>query len=223
MTGIRRILIWSGWLRLSHWAITLSTFVLLTSGWLIANSPMHAETAVEYHYLAVSLLIFGMVLRIAIFIRGKPHEQLAALFPQPAEFRGIKQTLLFYLTMAKQPLPGWYAHNPLWKLIYLLLYIIILLMLFSGVMMQSHPIVMGFYLPGVHAFWADFVAGFVFLHLIALFVHDYYAKTTDMSAMINGFRIFEVETNQNTLKGTPVVVQSMDSLLKRKDDDANSE
>ena len=224
MAEIRRILIWSGWLRLSHWALALSTLVLLISGWLIANSPLQATQALEYHYLATSVLIFGLVLRIAIFVRGKPHEKLAALFPQPGEFSGIKQTTMFYLSMARRPLPHWYAHNPLWKMVYVFVYVILLLLLFSGTMMDSRELVLGFYLPGVHAFWADFIAWFVLLHVIALFVHDYFGKTTDMSAMVNGFRLFEVDSGTgDTAKGTPVVVQSMDSLLKGKYKDANSE
>jgi len=219
MTEIRRVLIWSGWLRLSHWVIALSSAALLISGWLIANSPIHATAAVEYHYLAASGLIFGLVLRAIMFFRGKPHEQLSALFPQPDEFRAIKQTLFFYLSLAKQRLPRWYAHNPLWKLVYVFVYVVLLLLLFSGWLADEYPVMLGFYLPGVHAFWADFIAWFVLFHLLGLFVHDYYAKTTDISAMINGYRLYEVEVRQESAEGTIVQVQPMASLLKKKDDD----
>jgi len=113
MTEIRRVLIWGGWLRVSHWSTALSTLVLLFSGWLIGHSPMQAEVALEYHYLAVSVLIFGLALRIALFIKGKEQERLSALFPQLSEITAIKKMLIFYLSMGKQPPPHWYAHNPL--------------------------------------------------------------------------------------------------------------
>jgi len=216
MTEIRRVLIWSGWLRASHWSIALSTLVLLFTGWLIAHSPMQAEIALEYHYLAVSVLIFGLVLRIAIFFKGKEHERLPALFPQLAEIKAIKQMLIFYLSLGKQPPPHWYAHNPLWKIIYVLWYVALLLLIVSGVWMTDKPVILGFYLPSVHSFWASIVLWFTCLHLLSLFVHDYYAKTADMSAMVNGYRLFEVETKaKEDLKGTPVVLQSMESLMNK--------
>jgi len=81
--------------------------------------------------------------------------------------------------------------------------------------MSDYAVIAGFYMPSVHAFWANIVLWFTVLHILALFVHDYYAKSTDMSAMINGYRLFEVESQEKQdLKGTPVVLQSMDSLMK---------
>jgi Ni/Fe-hydrogenase 1 B-type cytochrome subunit len=216
MAEIRRILIWSGWLRASHWAIALSTLVLLATGWLIGHSPMQADIALEYHYLAVSLLVFGLALRIVIFFRGKEHERLPALFPQAGELRQIKQVLLFYLSLGKRPLPHWYAHNPLWKVIYVLWYLALLLLIISGVLMTDKPVMLGFYLPSVHEFWAGMVLWATGLHILSQFAHDYYAKTSDVSAMINGYRVFEVENHGTQAPaGPPVVLQSMDSLIKK--------
>lgn len=218
MVEIRRILIWSGWLRTSHLAIAVSTLILLLTGWLIANSPMQAEVALEYHYLAVSVLLFGLALRIAIFFRSQPHERLAALFPRGNEIQSIKQVLLFYLSLGKRPLPHWYAHNPLWKAIYLFWYIILLILLGSGVLMNDKPVMLGFYLPSVHEFWAGILWWLTGLHVLSVLVHDYYGKTTDVSAMINGYRLFEFDkAGKQDLKGTPVVLQSLESLMKKRD------
>ena len=216
MKEIRRVLIWGGWLRVSHWSVALSTLVLIVTGWLIGYSPMQAGSALEYHYLAVSVLVFGIVLRIAIFFRGSDHERLPALFPQPSEFRAIRQTLLAYLTLGKQPLPHWYAHNPLWKIIYIMWYLALLLLIASGAIMPDTPVVAGFYLPSVHEFWATIVVWLAGLHLLALIAHDYFAKTTDISAMINGYRLFEVEGQSvSDQKGTPVAVQPLESLINK--------
>ena len=90
MKEIRRVLIWSGWLRVSHWSIALSTLILLVSGWLIEHSPMRALIALEYHYIAASILIFGLVVRVVIFIKGKEHERLAA---QALDFQKVGNNL----------------------------------------------------------------------------------------------------------------------------------
>jgi Ni/Fe-hydrogenase 1 B-type cytochrome subunit len=215
MKEIRRVLIWSGWLRVSHWSIALSTMVLLVTGWLIEHSPMRALIALEYHYIAASILIFGLVVRMVIFFKGKNHERLAGLFPEANEIKAIKQMLVFYLSMVRQPIPHWYAHNPLWKIIYIFWYIALLLLVVSGSLMEDQPLVMGFYLPSVHGFWSGIVLWMTVLHLSSLFLHDYYAKTTDVSAMINGYRLFEIEVKEKEdLRGTPVVLQSMESLMK---------
>ena len=226
MTEIRRVLVWSGWLRLSHWTLALSVLVLIATGWTIGNSPMVAADALEYHYLAASAMIFALALRVLVFIRGKPHERLSALFPQPSEFSAIKQTFIFYLSLAKQPLPNWYAHNPFWKMLYLFMYTALLLMLISGTMMVDHPVVIGFYLPSVHDFWSTVLTILVLLHLLSTFVHDYYAKSTDISAMVNGYRLFELEGSDKArpgLKTVSVELQSMQSLLGKNNNDRNNQ
>ena len=79
---IKRVLVWSGWLRLSHACVGLAVLVLLFTGWLIAESPSLAESALELHYLVSSLLIFGLVVRILLMFAGKQHERLSGLFRQ---------------------------------------------------------------------------------------------------------------------------------------------
>ena len=63
---IRRVAVWSGWLRVSHAALALSTLVLLATGWLLASSPTLAGAATDIHYLAASILIAALVLRLVI-------------------------------------------------------------------------------------------------------------------------------------------------------------
>ncbi len=216
MEELRRVLIWSGWLRVSHWAIALATMVLMITGWLIGNSPLIAETATEFHYLASSILIFGLVIRIVLMFKGHKHEKLQSLIPEPSELRQIKETILFYLSLGKRPLPNWFAHNPLWKVVYLFFYLMLILMIVSGGLINNYPVVFGFYQPSVHTFWATAIFWFVVMHLISLFVHDYYAKTTDTSAMINGYRLFSVDkASQDENNAMPVVIQSMDSLISK--------
>ena len=92
--------------------------------------------------------------------------------------------------------------------------------------MAEHPVVFGFYLPSVHAFWATVLTILVLLHLLSTFVHDYYAKTTDISAMVNGYRLFELEGTDKPrpgLKTVSVELQSMKSLLSKNNNDRNNQ
>ena len=77
---IRRILVWSGWLRLSHLLVGLSTLVLLVSGWLIEAAPSLEADAVDLHYLAAGFLVFGLALRLVLMFTGSPVERLTTRF-----------------------------------------------------------------------------------------------------------------------------------------------
>lgn len=200
---IKRVLIWRGWWRLAHAAIGLPVLVLLATGGLIAASPSLAASALDFHYLAAGVLAFGLIVRISLMVFGKPHERLAALIPGAAELSAMGKTLLFYLTLGKTGLPRWYAHNPLWKPAYLLLYPVLILLLASGSAISSTDIVLGFYLPSVHTFWAQFVLWFCVLHIISTCAHDVSNKTADVSAIINGYRLYLVDLNTATSAPAP--------------------
>jgi Ni/Fe-hydrogenase 1 B-type cytochrome subunit len=213
---IKRVLVWSGWLRLSHASIGLATLALLMTGWLIAESPSLAESALGLHYLASSLLIFGLVVRIVLLLAGKEHERLPGLFPASSELTAIAKTLRFYISLGRSPMPGWYAQNPLWKPLYLVIYLALIILAITGAAMPDTSIALGFYLPSVHTFWAQLVLWFTVLHIASVFMHDYRNQTTDISAMVNGYRLFLIEGSQAG-PGADEAIQiiSLDSLKRR--------
>ncbi|MGB5398306.1 MAG: cytochrome b/b6 domain-containing protein [Gammaproteobacteria bacterium] len=213
----KRVLIWSGWWRLSHAAIGLSVCALLATGGLIAQSPSLAASALDVHYLAAAVLSFGLIVRISLMLfSAKPHERLAGMVPTAAEFSAMGKTLLFYLTLGKAGLPRWYAHNPLWKPGYLLLYPVLVLLVLSGSAMSSTDIVLGFYLPSVHGFWAQFVLWFSVLHILSVCVHDFSNKTADVSAVINGYRLYLMDRSAARFVPEPGVQRvSLDAFSKK--------
>ncbi len=211
-----RVLVWSGWLRLGHWAVGLATMVLLLTGWLIAESPSLAESALEVHYFAAGLLLFGLIVRIALMFIGKQHERLTALIPTASERKSIADTLRFYISFGRTPLPRWYAHNPLWKLFYLLSYLVLLAQLASGALMQNYPLVAGFYLPTLHAWWAQILLWFSVLHLAAVALHDGRGGSTDISAMLNGLRLFSIDQDKSKgVEEQPVQFVTLDEIKRR--------
>ena len=76
---IRRVLVWSGWLRLVHAALALSTLGLLATGWLIAASPTLAADASFVHYLAATVLLAALLLRFFLAVAGKGAERFEQL------------------------------------------------------------------------------------------------------------------------------------------------
>lgn len=193
---LNRKRIWSGWLRVSHALVGLSTLVLLATGYLIQHSPVLGHDATDWHHIASGGVFVGLAIRVYLFMFGQPHERFNALIPQPQDGVNIWHTLRFYLLMGKAPLPRWYAHNPLWKPLYLLLYLMLFIQLGSGFLMPDQATLWGFYLPSLHAFWAEGIFWFAVLHLITSIWHDYAGAHDDVSAMIHGQRLFTLDPTQ---------------------------
>jgi Ni/Fe-hydrogenase 1 B-type cytochrome subunit len=212
---IKRVLVWSGWLRTSHACIGLAVLVLLFTGWLIAESPSLSESALELHYLASSFLIFGLVVRIVLMFTGREHERLPGLFPASSELYAMAKTFRFYISLGKSPMPGWYAQNPLWKPVYLVIYLALIVLVITGAVMPDVSLMLGFYLPSVHAFWAQLMFWFTVLHIASVVMHDYKNRTTDISAMVNGYRLFLINSNRaGSVAESTVQHISIESLRK---------
>ena len=209
------MLVWSGWLRISHACIALSSLVLLATGWLVAESPSLAASSMDIHYIAAGFLTFGLVVRMVLMAAGREHERVVSLFPSSAELSAMAGILRCYIALGRSPLPGWYAQNPLWKPVYLIVYIALIILTISGIAMTDISLVMGFYLPSVHAFWAQLVFWFSVLHIVSVLVHDYKNQTTDISAMVNGYRLFIIDSGRDgTGAADSVQIISLDSLRR---------
>lgn len=210
---IRRILVWSSSLRLAHGLIALSVLVLAASGWLIQESPSVAEAASDWHDVFSVFLILGLALRLWLLLFGKGPAHWRELLPGRSDLDRIGATLRFYVTLGKAPLPRWYAHNPLWAPLYLLILAILLLQTLTGLLMDKHPLVWMFYLPHTHAFWADVTLVFIAAHLLAVVLHDVKGTGSDVSAMLNGHRIFISEETEQAAS-VDVQIVSVDAIQK---------
>lgn len=209
---IRRVLVWSGWLRLVHGALALSTLVLLATGWLIADSPTLAADASFVHYLGASILLAALLLRFFLGVAGKGAERFEHLLPRRSEFAVIRASLLFYLSLGRAPLPNWFAHNPLWKPLYLVLYLLLAMSAFSGWIMPEIQLVGRLYVPGFHAWVADLIAGLVIAHLLCVVLQDIKGRSADISAMLSGYRFFVFERGGIDRPGTPQVSVHLDDI-----------
>jgi len=208
---IRRIAVWSKWQRIAHWLLATSTLVLMGTGWLIANTPSVAESASGVHLYAASILIFALALRLALGFFGKGAERFVHLLPVESEWPGIRASLMFYLSFGKAPLPNWYAHNPLWKPLYLLLLLLLILAVASGWLMPDRPLLAGIYLPAMHGRLADLILITIVAHVYCVILQDWKGQAADSSAMLTGYRYFVVDRSaQQTVDVSPITINLND-------------
>ena len=212
---VSQVLVWSRWLRLTHWALALSSIGLLVTGWLMTQDTAFASDAGEIHYLLSGILLPALLFRLYLLFFGKGTDHLEDCEPNAHRLSQAWQVIRFYLTLGKLPLPKWYSHNPLWGPLYLALFFILVLVSLSGLMLLND-----FYLfanlsmMDLHRLSYQAILVFTLLHLPAVFSHDLSSKSGDISAMINGYRSFEVNQETGGLKPDTQAV-SLDALMKQ--------
>ena len=199
---IHRTLVWSSKLRTAHWLLALSTLVLIATGWLIPVAPSIIDLTSDWHYLAAAVFIAALLLRLWLLLIDKQSAGIAALMPGKQALPAIGQMLRFYITLGKAPLPAWFAHNPLWAPIYLFAILIMLLLAATGMLMNGHPVLFNIYLPDLHTGLAGILSAFAIFHVITVFMHDAKGTGSDISAMVNGHRIFIVQKTDKPEAGT---------------------
>ena len=212
---IRRVAVWSGWLRLAHWALAAATLLLIATGWLIGHTPSVAEAAVDMHYLGASVLIFALGLRLFLGLAGHGAERFEHLLPRESELDAMRASLLFYLSLGKAPRPNWFAHNPVWKPLYLVWFLVLILAALSGWVMPDMPIVGRIYLPRLHVWLADLVLVLTVAHVYSVVLQDAKGQSADVSGMINGHRYFAVDRDGLVRPEVPQVSVRIDDIGKR--------
>jgi Ni/Fe-hydrogenase 1 B-type cytochrome subunit len=211
---VTRVLIWSRWLRLSHWGLGLTSLGLIATGWLMGLDTLHASVINDLHYLLSGLFLPALLLRLYLLFFGKGTDLLEDCEPNAHRLEQAWEVIRFYLTLGKLPLPKWYSHNPLWGPIYLVLFFFLVLTAASGLLLLNEiSIFAGISMLDLHFLCYGVILVFAVLHLVAVFAHDLSNKSGDISAMINGFRQFEISETE-TQKTPDVQEVSLDNLIK---------
>lgn len=222
--NIRYVLVWSGWLRLTHWIIAAGVIFQITSAWAIAHQNVDTFFWRDWHMIVGQTVLIALMLRIVLlFFSGSSH--WTSLIPTKADRIGIVQTFKFYVTLARFPLPNWYAHNPLWKLLYPLLFILLAGCLLTGIFQNAPYRVAGYAIPELHKQLAQIITLFVVVHIVTSFLHDLKGKGAFISAMINGYRYFHMENqdigNTKTSSEDSAIYIPIESIKKRTDSENN--
>ncbi len=216
LQSLQRKYIWPGPLRLGHWIMVIAVTGLLASGWLMQNVAHIFQAALDYHYIFAYALCFALGLRLYLLVSSSPSAaSWHDLIPRAQDLKKALAMLRFYVSLGRTPLPHWYAHSPLWAPIYLLLLFILLLQIITGFLIAAghHDLLVNLY--SLHDSGATFIAFFTITHIVAVFLHDLKAGSSDISGMIHGYRIFALEKPE--LPPTAHTV-SLDRLKQNKPD-----
>ncbi len=211
----RRVVVWSGRLRAAHWLIAAASLWLIGTGWLIAHSPALAQAASDYHSLGAGVLLVSLLLRLYLGFFGRDAERFEHLLPVRSEMSAIRASLIFYLSLGRAPMPNWFAHNPLWKPLYLVLLIALLLITVNGWLMPDYPLLGRVYLPTLHDWLSNLIIAMTVLHLLAVLLQDVRGRSAGISAMLNGERYFDVDRDSLVRPDIPEVSISPDDIRRR--------
>ncbi len=201
---MQRTRVWSGALRVGHWLQVLCVLVLLISGWAVSVDLVNpSQRWRDVHVTAGSVLGIALLFRIVLLFTGRaPTDRWRDCLPLARQqWRGARATLVFYLSLGRAPLPAWYGHNPFWGPLYLLLFAVLGLGVATGLLIARHeqqsllqlaatPWWLGWTLPEWHTGLALVTGGFSVAHVLSVFLHDARGTSSEISAMVNGHKIF---------------------------------
>lgn len=208
---VQRVAVWSARLRASHWLSAAAVLTLLASGWLM-NRVVPAQGALrDLHYIAGYGLLLALLWRGWLLLFGRAAERWSDLWPRGPQRPAAWHTLRFYLSLGRAPVPAWYAHNPLWGPIYLLWWLLLVALLFTGLWPDAAS-TLGMAAAYWHSLLAHAVAILVAAHVVAVFAHDLKGEGADVSAMINGYRLFRIRRAVPQVKTGRAV--SLDALMR---------
>ena len=225
-SNIQRIPVWSRSLRLIHWSMAFAVIVLIFTGWGMRADPLLAATLLDDHLMAAGLLIPAFILRLYLLFFGSGSDHISDCESDMNRLRGAVAVLKFYFSLGRSPLPRWYAHNPLWGPLYLLLFVFVLLQISSGLLHQQQAFIAGINLHDLHTVGAYVITTFTLLHIVAVFLHDLGGSGSDISAMVNGHRIFIIGDaaagRQQAGSQPSVSLEKLTSSLKKPHKDPGS-
>ncbi len=208
--NIRYVLVWSGWLRLSHWLIAAGILFQITSAWAIGHDNADYTFWLDWHLISGQIILMALALRIVLlFFPGSNN--WSAFIPEKSQLQAMLQMIKFYLSLTRFPLPNWYAHNPLWLPLYLLLFFILVACSITGLLHDSPKFFLNFSMVKLHSVLASVIIIFTIFHIATAFLHDLKGKGAFISAMINGYRYFHfpAQNNENNAREKQAEKQSI--------------
>ena len=197
---IKRQYIWPVSIRLTHGLIALSVLGLLITGTALQYLPQWYDAARDYHSILGYCLTLAVVYRLLLFFIAKNNAANWRQFrPGSLAKSNFIAMLRFYVTFGRTPLPNWYAHNPFWLPLYLLVFLALILLIGSGFFILNNIQFTTFDIVALHHHISRFVFWFTIFHFIAVIAHDIKGTGSDISAILNGFRIFIIDKTSNGL------------------------
>jgi Ni/Fe-hydrogenase 1 B-type cytochrome subunit len=214
-----RVYVWQIPVRLTHWLIALSIFVLAATGYYMGHPFVVVTGEARQHFFTgmVRLVHFysAIVFTLAVLSRviwsfvGNRYASWKIFIPvEKKRRRGLWPTLKFYLFALRKP-PGFISHNPLAALAYLAIFALYFVEIATGLGLYSisAPVgspmrAFGFVLPIVggaqSARWIHHVVmwlllGFVAHHVYSGWLMSIVEKNNTMGSIFDGFKVVHRE------------------------------
>lgn len=207
---IRRIPIYSPSQRIVHAVITLSCLFLLGSGWLIQHSDVDYSIWSDWHSMIGQALLVVLGYRFYLmFTRTSGNWRL--LLPTREQRHIVRQTLRFYASLGRLPCPDWYAFNPVWQPVYVVMLLLILCATLSGMLIGQNIWLFGEPMSFWHTTTVSALLYLIILHIGFVLLHDIKGNGGHISAMLNGYKYFHIQDKTDV--GSPSV--SLNELLNK--------
>jgi Ni/Fe-hydrogenase 1 B-type cytochrome subunit len=216
VTEVRRVLVWPGAVRLTHWAMAASLLVLIPTGWLLTTGLVAGDELYELlrhrlHEPAGHVLALALGVRLVyLAIGGQSVSGWRALVPTGAQLSALREALRFYSALGRGQLPAYYAHNPFWAPLYLVFFVLASVAVATGLALEfpfvrsvlhgDEPAVLA-----LHARLMEWIGVWCVFHVAAAILHDWRGQGSDTSALISGYRIFPVSRQSAPGSGTATV------------------
>ena len=147
-------------LRLFHWVNAISIVMLTLTGFVI-HDPIgfrmfsgNMDTSRYLHFIFMYILIFSTIGRIWYMIIAKDYRNI--LFYRWQDVKDMGSLILYYLFL-KNTHPDYGKYNPGQKLMYTLVFIMIIIQVITGFIL---------YMPTALNGWAMALGGFIVVRLI---------------------------------------------------------
>ena len=202
-TEVRRVLVWPGVVRVTHWAMVLSLLVLLPTGWLLTTGLIAGDELYELlrhrlHEPAGHVLAGALAVRLVyLVVGGNSVSGWRALVPTGSQLVALREALRFYSALGRGQLPAYYAHNPFWAPLYLVFFLLVAVATATGLALEfpfvrsvahvDEPAALA-----LHGRLLEWIVAWCAFHVAAAVLHDWRGQGSDTSALISGYRIFPV-------------------------------
>ena len=191
---IKQIFIWSKWLRVIHGIFVFALITLFLSGWLLSQSDIPPSlNTITTHQVASTFIGVFLFIRIILLFFGKGAEHIRSFFDQGDKWIKTNELLAFYFSLGKRPLPNWHSKPALWSILYLVMFLIMALLLATGILQNEQDRFLGFILLDSHLDLGRWLAYLISFHILASFLHDSKSLNANISGMLNGHRSIHLE------------------------------
>jgi Ni/Fe-hydrogenase 1 B-type cytochrome subunit len=203
---LKRVKVWDGAVRGTHWVMALSVIVLAVTGSLLGSGLVGDDVLFDVlrddlHLPCAHLLAVALVVRVFLLFTSTGPAGWRDCVPRGAQWQAVTGMLRFYLTWTRSPLPAYYTHNPAWGPLYLALFAVLCAQLASGLIIEFSAVRRVLHVtPGdalaFHQVGHSIISTFLIVHLVAVFLHDWKGTGSEISAMVSGHKVFVVDADE---------------------------